>query len=553
MLSNYHTLALIADDLNRQLMGKTVGSVFSQTKDELIVTFPDVPFTLVVCCRPETNAIYFHPSYSRARNNSADVLKELPGTTVSRVGVVRGERIVFMHLANRHSIQVRLFGARANVFLLNELAEVADAFKGRKNLIGTPLLAVNRENVYDVTSFHRLWEETPAVTISAAIKGFFPSLGATLVREILHRASVSERSTVGGLDASVRGAVEASFSMVLVELSNPAPRVYVRKSGGWREPHRFSLIRLEHCSDLEEKPFPSVHDAVRYFVTRTISSKALLSEARALVGSLTQQLGKVSRAMTALQEDLQQASRSEMYERYGAALMVNLNRFSKGMTRVTVADEAGDLTIPVDPKLAPVQNAQRYFERAKKARVADEESRARLHELQLRMNTGEHLIALAKRPASGDAWREFLTANQHDLDLFGLGEKSKEREGLPFRIFTVDGGFMVWAGKSSSNNDLLTTKYAKPDDLWFHARGAGGSHVVLKISSGKGEPGKRARAQAAAIAAYYSKMKNARTVPVAMTERKYVRKPKGAPPGTVVIERETVIFAEPALPDTNKR
>jgi predicted ribosome quality control (RQC) complex YloA/Tae2 family protein len=95
-------------------------------------------------------------------------------------------------------------------------------------------------------------------------------------------------------------------------------------------------------------------------------------------------------------------------------------------------------------------------------------------------------------------------------------------------------------------------KHAKPSDLWFHARGSSGSHVILKVNTGKGEPGKKAKGQAAAIAAYYSKMKNATMVPVAMTEKKYVRKPKGAPPGTVVLEREKVIFAEPALPDTSR-
>jgi predicted ribosome quality control (RQC) complex YloA/Tae2 family protein len=125
---------------------------------------------------------------------------------------------------------------------------------------------------------------------------------------------------------------------------------------------------------------------------------------------------------------------------------------------------------------------------------------------------------------------------------------AERRKNCRFRVFTVDGGFEVWAGKNSANNDLLTLRYAKPDDLWFHARGGSGSHVVLKAHSGKGEPGKRAREQAAGIAAYYSKMKTSGTVAVAMTEKAFVRKPRGSAPGTVVIEREKVIFAQPALP-----
>ena len=143
---------------------------------------------------------------------------------------------------------------------------------------------------------------------------------------------------------------------------------------------------------------------------------------------------------------------------------------------------------------------------------------------------------------------QFQLFREKELALFGIADTSPGRQLPPFRIFTVEGGFQVLAGKSSENNDLLTLKHAKPDDLWFHARGSSGSHVVLKMGSAKGEPSKRAIQQAASIAAYYSKMKNASMIPVVMTEKKYVRKPKGVAAGTVVIEREKVLFVEAELP-----
>jgi predicted ribosome quality control (RQC) complex YloA/Tae2 family protein len=124
----------------------------------------------------------------------------------------------------------------------------------------------------------------------------------------------------------------------------------------------------------------------------------------------------------------------------------------------------------------------------------------------------------------------------------------KKEDPLPFRVFTVAGGFQVWAGKSGENNDLLSTRHTAKNDLWFHARGVGGSHVVLKIGTGKGEVSKQAIDQAAAVAAYYSKMKKSKLVPVTMCEGKYVRKPKGVPAGTVTVEREKTIYAEPGLP-----
>ena len=106
----------------------------------------------------------------------------------------------------------------------------------------------------------------------------------------------------------------------------------------------------------------------------------------------------------------------------------------------------------------------------------------------------------------------------------------------------------MWVGKSSANNDLLTMKYAKPNDLWFHVRGASGSHTVLKVHGRDHPPSKEAVRQAAAIAAYYSKMRNAGNVPVAYCERKYVFKRKGLKEGAVFMEHEKVVFVKPALP-----
>ena len=146
-----------------------------------------------------------------------------------------------------------------------------------------------------------------------------------------------------------------------------------------------------------------------------------------------------------------------------------------------------------------------------------------------------------------------MRARRVDFDALGLRSKEDGKEEIPFRVFVVDGGFEVWAGKNSANNDLLTLRYARPKDLWFHARGSGGSHVILRSGSAPGEPGKRARQQAASIAAYYSKMRNASLVPVTVTEKKYVRKPRGAPAGTVAVERESVLFAAPALPNPPPR
>jgi predicted ribosome quality control (RQC) complex YloA/Tae2 family protein len=107
--------------------------------------------------------------------------------------------------------------------------------------------------------------------------------------------------------------------------------------------------------------------------------------------------------------------------------------------------------------------------------------------------------------------------------------------------------WIVLAGRSDADNDILSIKLAAPNDWWFHVRGTPGSHVVLKARPGR-EPDRGTLRQAAAIAAYHSKAKNAGVVPVACTQARYVTKPRGAKPGTVQIRKETIIKVRPGVP-----
>jgi predicted ribosome quality control (RQC) complex YloA/Tae2 family protein len=112
--------------------------------------------------------------------------------------------------------------------------------------------------------------------------------------------------------------------------------------------------------------------------------------------------------------------------------------------------------------------------------------------------------------------------------------------------YTLPSGFLVRAGKSERDNDLLSLRIAGPNDYWFHLKGMPGSHVVL-FSDGK-KPDRESLKQAAAVAAYHSKARDAGTVSVDFTQAKHVSKPRGAKPGTVRVKRAGIIKVRPALP-----
>jgi predicted ribosome quality control (RQC) complex YloA/Tae2 family protein len=125
-------------------------------------------------------------------------------------------------------------------------------------------------------------------------------------------------------------------------------------------------------------------------------------------------------------------------------------------------------------------------------------------------------------------------------DFRGLSQPRLHRYVLP-------GGWEVLAGRTDRDNDRLSLRLARPDDWWFHVRGQPGSHVLLRVPAGR-EPDRSVLEQAAAVAAWHSRLREGRQVPVSATRARHVTKPRGAPPGTVAIRRERVFKVRPGLP-----
>jgi len=116
--------------------------------------------------------------------------------------------------------------------------------------------------------------------------------------------------------------------------------------------------------------------------------------------------------------------------------------------------------------------------------------------------------------------------------------------------YELPGGWIVLAGRTDADNDLLSLKTARPSDYWFHVRGMAGSHVVLRAEKDR-QPDRKTLEAAAAVAAWHSKARSGGTVPVACTLAKFVSKPRGAKPGTVSIRKEMILKVRPVLPSEN--
>lgn len=113
--------------------------------------------------------------------------------------------------------------------------------------------------------------------------------------------------------------------------------------------------------------------------------------------------------------------------------------------------------------------------------------------------------------------------------------------------YVLSNGWTVRVGRTDQDNDRLSLKVAKPNDWWFHVKGRPGSHAVLQVPAGE-EPSKAVLEEAAAVAAWHSKVRDANSVAVNGTQARYVSKPRGAKPGTVTIRKERTFVVKPAVP-----
>lgn len=551
MITNYYTLFHITAELGHEFAGQTVNDIFTQHRGELVISFKETPAVIIVGCEPANNFIYMRNTFARARRNSAALFTGILGSVLEKVFIHPSDRQIYICLKDKRELVVQLFGSKANALLLDADGKITETFLKKSETKVTEYKSVQIE-AGNLTPdiFISNYAEEPLIT---ALKHALPQFGPVLVRELLTRSGLNgDQTTKAFLENEVARLLDSAKRMKEELLGPPSPRVYFDGAS----PVRFSIIPLNHLSDFKFRDFNSVSEAIQTYRANLYHEKSVLHEKEDVCHALERELTHTEHTLHKIAEEGEKPNRAKQYELFGKLLISQLHLLKKGDVTAVVEDFVSGtnalVEIPLDQHLTPAKNAERYFEKAEKSRHAMEEQHRRFVDLTRRQKSISMLLDSMEEISSADDLKNFTEGNRKTLLQFGLKtEKSgqvKKEELLPFRVFTVAGGFQVWAGKSSENNDLLSTRHTAKNDLWFHARGVGGSHVVLKIGTGKGDVSKQAIEQAAAIAAYYSKMKKSKLVPVTMCEGKYVRKPKGAPAGTVRVEREKTIFAEPALP-----
>ena len=259
-----------------------------------------------------------------------------------------------------------------------------------------------------------------------------------------------------------------------------------------------------------------------------------------VMSALEKRIGTAESRLVRLQEQLARLEDPVRMRGIGDLLLARMKLIPRGAARVSLEDFEGDtIRVSLDPTLAPHENAARYYARAARVDRAAATLPGEIEKADARLAAW---YALSEEVAEGSMDAAEL---ERRLGLPAPGPRSRKGAArLPYHRFRSSAGTAIRVGRGAKSNHELTFHHSDPDDIWLHARHAAGAHVILRWR-GEGSPAPRDLEEAAILAAVHSKGRTSATVPVDWTRRKYVRKPRGAPPGTVTLEREKTVFVSP--------
>ncbi|MGE5141317.1 MAG: NFACT family protein, partial [Rudaea sp.] len=338
-----------------------------------------------------------------------------------------------------------------------------------------------------------------------------------------------------------------------------SPAVHSALVEAWREPARptlaleegipvdFAAFSLSHLAETRE--VDSMSEALEQFFGSVESYAAVKEVLREQIQAAR---ARLERRRAALERELVSAQVVDQLRSSGEAILAHAHEISRGQVQLQVEDEPGQkLNIPLDPGLTPVENAQKYFGDYRRAKSAAETVPERLREAAADVEFADQVLSDLE-DAADRAEIDSVTLEAREA---GLLTESRRPRGAPnkpradFREFSSPDGITVLAGRHARENDRLTFERAHPDDLWLHARGAAGAHVVI-VAEGREVPESTVE-YAARLAASYSARRDEGGVDVIVAPRRNVKRVRGraARPGLVTVRGERTVRVVPWRPD----
>jgi len=326
-----------------------------------------------------------------------------------------------------------------------------------------------------------------------------------------------------------------------------------------RKDFRFSGFPLQSCTGWREYSYKEPSAAIDDWIAYALRYELFQVRREKVTTALDSQVEETSRKIFSLQGQLDAAEKGDVFKKYGELILVNIHRFGTGFRADTIevqdfyVSEKPQLLIPLNPGKTLKENADRYFRIYRKAQTARERLPQLLEKVGIRLSKFNRLRDEAAGCSTFEALKslsEKLSSRKSARATVNIRER-KVQKSYQFRQYETRNGLTVLVGKSADDNDRLTFRVARPDDIWFHVMDYRGSHVVLSWGK-KEDPPPADLLDAAGVAAYFSGARKSPVVDVHWTRRKYVTRIKGVP-GRVRLSRSHTMRVPPALPGASPK
>lgn len=443
-----------------------------------------------------------------------------------------------------------LMGRTCNLYLLSPEGTIIDCLRrvgldetARPALPGLRYQApapIKKQNPAIAENFDGFLAAPGADVLAQRLMDVFGGLSPLVCREAALAVAGDVDARVQDLSSTHEEALKLWFANVLC---NPAPWVYSLPDG---TPKQFAFCPIsEYGESRKAESFAQMLDS---FYSQRDLRDTMRQKSQTLRKTLTNLCQRLERKMALQEKELTATYDRERLRQLGDILTANLHRIVKGQTKVTCEDfydeNMAPVEIPLSPILSPQGNAAKFYKDYTRMKNAEKELK---HQLEIGREEHSYLKSVleelnrAGSEAELEEIRQELTAGGYLRRETGK-KRMKEKRLAPLRFESTD-GFPIYVGRNNRQNDELTFKLARKDDIWCHASKVHGSHVI--ISCGGENPPDNTVTQAAQLAAYYSESGDGRNIPVDVTAVKQVKKVPSGKPGLVIYHTYRTAIVNP--------
>ena len=563
------SLIPLVAELNGKLAGGRIDKIFQPDKLTLIIWIrqPGATYKLLISAQAGRQRI--HLTEEVPDNPAAPPVfcmllrKHLADGRISEICQVGSDRIVIIDIdviveqgmiATKQLI-IELMGKHSNIIfvyqeiILDAIRRVSAHMSRQRQVLpgrnfSLPPCQGRLNLINDDANFIAKQTAGTSGLLAKVLMANVAGMGPVSVKEVLSRAGLPPDITTDSLDAADIQSLASAITEIgkYLSVTSAEPTVTVLppdKLAG------IAAFRLEHLQQGEQKRFSTMSEATAYADSLQASRQIpLLQE---LGKTVSTEINRLVKKHAILTEELEEALVSELLRRQADTLMIHLYAIPDGAETVDLPDlfahdPPGILTIPLNPRLSPVANAQQYYATYNKLQRRQQQTSLQLAECSRELAYLESVaLHLAHNLSTQEA--EEIRAELISSGYLPRPNRPRATASATQPWETCVQGVPILAGRNNLQNDRLTFKTGHPDDIWLHTKDIPGSHVIIRC--GTSAPDETVLAAAAQIAAWLSKARLSANVPVDYTRRRYVKKPSGAKPGYVIYEKQQTLYITP--------